>query len=339
MLGKIALEEAFELPEDMPGWKSSWGTKFFRNNMEERASWIQDLNHIRVNFAKQFGVGYQILSHSNPGVQGVADAAEAAEYASRVNDYVATGIKDHKHCLGAFAALPMHNGQQAAEELRRCVTTYGFKGALVGDTQRSGPGGRHTIYFDQPEFDVLWRTCEELDVPFYLHPSQPSPIQYEEIWNDREFLVGPVESFANGVSVHTLGLIINGVFDRYPNLKFIIGHLGEKLPIDLWRINHWFEDRQPKTCKRTIYDYFKQNIWVTTSGDFSTPALQMCLDQLGADRILFSIDYPYEEFDAACPWFDKAPISAADRAKIGRENAKKLLKLGRYPDCDSAVTA
>ena len=124
-------------------------------------------------------------------------------------------------------------------------------------------------------------------MPFYLHPSHPSPVQYEEIWNDREFLVGPVESFANGVSVHTLGLIVNGVFDRHSNLKFIIGHLEEKLPIDLCRINHWFEDRQPKTFKKTIYGYFKQNIWVTTSGDFSTPALQVCIDQLGVDRILF----------------------------------------------------
>ena len=338
MLGKVALEEAFDLPEDLPGWKQSWGAKFFRNNLDERAAWIADITDIRLDFARQFGVGFQVLSHSNPGVQGVADPADAAKYASHVNDYIANSIKDHADRLGAFAALPMHYGQQAAEELRRCVDLYGFKGALVGDTQRSGPGGRHTVYFDRADFDILWKSCEELDVPFYLHPSAPSPIQDEEIWADREFLVGPVLSFANSVSTHTLGLIVNGVFDRHPNLKFIIGHLGEKLPIDLWRINHWFEDRQPKTFKKTIYEYFRQNFWVTTSGNFSTPALQMCIDQLGVDRILFSIDYPYEEFDKACPWFDGAPLSAADRAKIGRENAKKLLKLGEYPDCDSPVT-
>ena len=113
ILGKVVLEEVFDLPEDLDGWKRSWGVKVFPNNLEERASWITDITKIRTDFARQSGVGHQILSHTNPGVQGVTDADEAAKYASHVNDYLVHAIKGYEHCLGAFAALPMHNGQQA----------------------------------------------------------------------------------------------------------------------------------------------------------------------------------------------------------------------------------
>lgn len=234
----------------------------------------------------------------------------------------------------------MHDPTQAAAELRRCVTQYGMKGALVNDTQRSGPEGNDNIFYDGPEWDVFWQTCTELDVPLYLHPRNPTGVVFEKLWKDRQWLIGPPLSFAHGVSLHLLGMVTNGVFDRHPKLQIVIGHLGEHLPFDLWRINHWFEDRKKLLgldCKKTIREYFDQNIWITTSGHFSTTTLNFCMNEISSDRILFSVDYPFEYFSDACDWFDNAEMSTRDRLKIGRENAKSLFKLGQYKDCDTKV--
>lgn len=234
----------------------------------------------------------------------------------------------------------MHDPKEAADELRRCVTKYGFKGALVNDTQRSGNDGDDLIFYDKPEWDIFWQTCTELDVPFYLHPRNPTGTVFEKLWKDRQWLVGPPLSFAQGVSLHLLGMVTNGVFDRHPKLQIILGHLGEHIPFDLWRINHWFEDvKKPLglDCKKTIREYFNENIWITTSGHFSSPTLNFCMNEISSDRILFSVDYPFEKFEPACTWFDNTELSISDRAKIGRENAKGLFKLGNYKDCDTKV--
>lgn len=136
----------------------------------------------------------------------------------------------------------MHDPKQAADELRRVVKEYGFKGVLVNDTQRAGGDGDDMIFYDQPEWDIFWSTVTELDVPFYLHPRNPTGTIHAKLWAARSWLVGPPLSFAQGVSLHLLGMVTNGVFDRHPKLQVVIGHLGEHLPFDLWRINHWFED-------------------------------------------------------------------------------------------------
>lgn len=137
-------------------------------------------------------------------------------------------------------------------------------------------------------------------------------------------------------------MVTNGVFDRHPSLQIIIGHLGEHLPFDLWRINHWFEDRKKPLglaaqCRKTIREYFAQNIWITTSGNFSSTTLNFCLAEVGAERILFSVDYPFEEFGEGCGWFDGVEINTRDRARIGRENAKGLFKLGGFKDSEAPV--
>lgn len=135
-------------------------------------------------------------------------------------------------------------------------------------------------------------------------------------------------------------MVTNGVFDRHPKLQVILGHLGEHIPFDMWRINHWFEDRKKQlglACKKTIRQYFNENIWITTSGHFSTTTMNFCMAEVGADRILFSVDYPFEMFSDGCDWFDSAEMSTRNRLKIGRENAKVLFKLGQYKDCDIEV--
>ncbi|KAL4940146.1 hypothetical protein BDV06DRAFT_230546 [Aspergillus oleicola] len=338
MLGKIALEEAFALPRFEE--KTRWWASLFSTDPETHVKEITDINKIRIAHADKHGVGYQILSYTAPGVQDIWDPVEAQALAREINDYLAGEIQGHRDRLGAFATLSMHNPTEAATELRRCVKEYGFLGALVNDTQRSGPDGDSMIFYDNSDWDIFWSTLTDLDVPLYLHPRNPTGTIYDKLWADRKWLVGPPLSFAQGVSLHALGMVTNGVFDRHPRLQIILGHLGEHIPFDMWRINHWFEDRKKKlglaeTCKKTIREYFADNFWITTSGHFSTNTLVFCMGEVGADRMLFSIDYPFENFQDACGWFDCAELNLVDKRKIGRENAKRLFKLGSFKDSEA----
>lgn len=228
------------------------------------------------------------------------------------------------------STLSMHDPRIAADELRRCVTQYGFLGALVNDTQRNDASGDSMIFYDGEEWDPFWKTVTELDVPFYMHPRNPTGVFLEKLWAPRKWLIGPPLSFAQGVSLHLLGMVTNGVFDRHPKLQVVIGHMGEHLPFDLWRINHWFEDvKKPLglSCKRTIREYFQNNIWITTSGHFSTPTLKYAIEEITAARIMFSIDYPFESFEDACQWWEKIDLASDVKQRIGRDNAVALFKL------------
>ncbi|KAF2139764.1 uncharacterized protein K452DRAFT_352500 [Aplosporella prunicola CBS 121167] len=342
MHGKIALEEAFALPR-LDAQSRRWAS-LFSTDVDKHVAEITDINATRLRYADAHGVGFQILSYTAPGVQDIYDREEADALAREINEYIAARVREAPEGrLGAFATLSMHDPATAAAELRRCVFEHGFLGALVNDTQRSGPAGDDLVFYDRPEWDGFWATCTELRVPLYLHPRNPTGVVFDKLWKDRSWLIGPPLSFAHGVSLHLLGMVTNGVFDRHPDLQVIVGHLGEHVPFDMWRINHWFEDRKKllglaETCKKTIREYFAQNIWITTSGHFSTTTLNFCLAEVGADRILFSIDYPFESFEDACGWFDGVPLNVTDKLKIGRENAKKLFRLGEYKDSDTPLT-
>ncbi|KAJ4342107.1 hypothetical protein N0V95_007043 [Ascochyta clinopodiicola] len=250
MLGKIALEEAYEVAGNNE--KSMREAKLYihPNDRERYIRQIHDIKDERVRLADEHGIGYTIVSLTVPGIQGIADRVEAERKATEINNWAAEQIKKHPRKLGAFACLSMHNPSQAAEELRRCVKEFGFHGALLCNFQHAGNNGETYLFYDQPEYDAFWKVCQELDVPVYIHPSAPTDIVYEKL-------------------LHLMGLITNGVFDRNPNLKIIVGHLGEHIPFDFWRINHWLEDVErplaheqsvENFAKRSIYDYFKKNI-------------------------------------------------------------------------------
>lgn len=222
-----------------------------------------DIHETRAKKMQEHGVAHTILSLTAPGIQDFDDAKVAAEKAREVNDYTYEQIKSSGKQFSAFASLSMHEPEEASRELRRAVTELGCVGALVNDNQRL-PNDEHAWY-DQPEWDSFWKTCTDLDVPFYLHPIAVKGELHRRLYKDRAALIGPVKSFATGVSTHILGMIVNGVFDRHPKLKIIIGHLGEHLPFDMWRINHWLEDVHRKRGgtkqQLTIRDYFARNIW------------------------------------------------------------------------------
>ncbi|KAL1296815.1 hypothetical protein AAFC00_004441 [Neodothiora populina] len=340
MFGKVILEEAFALPR-MKKETEAWAGLFAIDG-KKHAHEVNDIDETRMAYMDKYGVGYQILSYTAPGVQDIRDPKEAQALAREINDYIANQVKGKEDRYGCFATLSMHDPQEAAAELERCVKDYSFKGALVNDTQRSGADGEGMIFYDTPEWDVFWQTCTKLDVPFYLHPRNPTGAIFEKLWKGRDALIGPPLSFAQGVGLSTLGMITNGVFDRNPKLQLIIGHLGEHMPPDLWRIDHWLEDiKKPlgyaPQCKKGVREYFSENIWITTSGNFSGPLLQLCMTEMSADRILFSVDYPFENFHDACTWFDGVELNLRDKLKIGRENAKKLFKLGQYKDSEAPL--
>jgi 2,3-dihydroxybenzoate decarboxylase len=185
------------------------------------------------------------------------------------------------------------------------------------------------LYYDLPQYWDFWQVVESLDVPFYLHPRNPLPSQ-ARIYEGHRWLLGPAWAFAQETAVHALRLMGSGLFDKYPRLAIVLGHMGEGLPFGMWRVDHcngWVKGRHNYPAKKPIADYFHANFHITVAGNFCTPALLTAMLELGSDRILFSTDWPFENVDQAADWFDVAPISEADRLKIGRTNAIKLFKL------------
>lgn len=334
MVGTIILEEAFNLPEwaEMSAYQASFFTP--DGDGQAHARRLVDIHGERLEKMDKYGVDFNILSMTAPGVQDFTDPKEAADAAVRANDWLYEQVKLNPKRFGGFAALSMHDPQTAADELTRCVKELGFLGSLVNDNQRTADD--KPIFYDTPEWDIFYKACTDLDVPFYLHPIAPKGAIFEKLYKDRTPLIGPCMSFPNNVALHLTSMIIKGVFDRHPKLKVIVGHFGEKIPIDLWRINHWIEDVHKKRksiteMKHDLWYYFKTNIYITSSGDFCTPVLKFVGEQVGYDRLMFSLDYPYEQFELGLPWVNSLkPEGDFTQEKLDSFRsglARKLFKL------------
>jgi 2,3-dihydroxybenzoate decarboxylase len=275
------------------------------------------------------GIEMMLLSLNAPAVQAIPDPAQADEIARRANDFLAGEVRKRPDRFQGLAALPMQDPARAARELTRCVKELGFRGALVNGFSQVG-NAETGVYYDLPQYRPFWATAERLDVPFYLHPRNPLP-RDAKIYEGHSWLLGPIWAFGQETAVHALRLMGSGLFDAHPRLQVILGHMGELLPFALWRVdnsNAWITERNTFPAKKRIRDYFRENFHVTTSGNFHTPALLSAMLEVGADRIMFSTDWPFENIDHAANWFDACDISENDRQKIGRTNARRLFKLG-----------
>ena len=185
------------------------------------------------------------------------------------------------------------------------------------------------VYLDLPQYRPFWAAVEQTGLPFYLHPRNPLPEDCA-IYEGHPWLMGPTWAFGQETAVHALRLIGSGLFDEYPRIQVVLGHMGEGLPYSMWRIDHrnaWVKAPHKHKAKKKIADYFNANFHLTTSGNFRTQTLIDAMLEIGSDRILFSTDWPFENIDHAADWFDAASISEADREKIGRSNARRLFKL------------
>ena len=323
MQGKIALEEHLAIEATL-GDSKVFGAHVW-DTLHPR---LFDVQEIRLREMDKHGIEMMILSLNAPAIQAIHDTNRAVEVAREANDVCAEHMRKRPDRFQSFAALPMQDPQAAAAELTRCVRELGFVGALVnGFSQVGAPD--NVVYYDLPQYRPFWRTVESLGVPFYLHPRNPLP-SWTKFYEGHNWMLGPNWAFAAETAVHALRLIGSGLFDECPNLQVVLGHLGEGIPVQLWRIdgrNTWMNEPHRYAAEHGVGHYFRKHFHVTTSGNFHTPSMLNAMTELGAERVMFSVDWPFEDIGQAAVWFDHAEISEADRARIGRNNAMKLFKL------------
>jgi gamma-resorcylate decarboxylase len=321
MAGAIALEEHFVPPElerciAAVGWpEAKW-----RRVLDA----LTDIDGRRLESMDACGIERAVLSLGSDGVQSITDRREAVTVAREANDALAEAVVRRPDRLAGFAALPMQDPDAAAAELERAINDLGFVGALVNGFSEFDRDA--VAYYDQPEYGDFWATVERLNVPFYLHPRNPLP-GHVRAFDGRPELLGPTWAFGVETGTHALRLIVSGLFDRHPNLQLILGHLGETLPFAIARLEQRIAHVADVRLERLPRTVLRQNFHVTISGNYHTPSLLGVMLEIGADRILFAADYPFEDMADAATWLGALPISPADREKIARTNASRLLKL------------
>jgi gamma-resorcylate decarboxylase len=323
--GKITLEEHFVLP-------SSYDTTFRPPGLRKEIwegieSRLLDVERERLPQMDAHGIDMQVLALSSNGIQAETVTQTAIDHAHAANQWLAEKfIAPHPTRFSGFAAVALQEPRAAVSETERCVSQLGFKGVLVNGYVNAGSAER-AEYLDLPKFFPFWEMTEGLGVPVYLHPRAPLPSQ-RVIYEGHEELMGPMWAFGAETAAHALRLITSGLFDRFPKQQIILGHLGEGLVAMMARAQRRFEYAPcGKELKKPLAQYLKDNFYITTSGNFHTPTLNNVIEEMGIDRVMFSVDYPYESISEGATWFDNCPLTADERLKVGRGNAQRLLKL------------
>jgi 2,3-dihydroxybenzoate decarboxylase len=316
MVRKIALEEHFLCP----GFEDYWYPTVADVAPEPRdilLRKLRDFGDERLQAMDGGGIEHAILSLSGPGVQVEKDTSVAIANARKANDYLAEQVAKRPDRYSGFAHLALQDGHAAADELSRCVTTFGFKGALIN-------GNTHGIYLDDPSIEPLWERAQDLGVPLYLHPGDP--VSQMPVLDGHKGLKRATWEWTVETGSHALRVVFGGVFDKYPRATFVLGHLGETLPYLLWR----FDSRAKLyglKFERTPSRYIRENMAVTLSGMYSREPLLCALAALGEDRVMFSADYPFESAAEAGAFMDEVELSPAQREAVAFGNASRLFKL------------
>jgi 5-carboxyvanillate decarboxylase len=336
---RIAAEEAFAPPEVLdayrqliarepgldPGFTSLMG---FYLGSSQRAvqvmSRMTDFSELRLRDMDDSGITKQILSLTSPGVQ-IFDASRGAALAQLSNDYLASAIQKHPDRFDGLAAIAPQDPVAAVRELERGVRKLGLKGVIINSHTRGE-------YLDAPKFWPIFEAASALEVPIYLHPNTPPPAMIGPFLESG--LDGAIYGFAVETGLHMLRIILSGVFDRFPGLQMILGHLGEALPYWLFRIDFMHRamvaaGRYPsvKKLNRKPSEYFKQNIYVTTSGMAWQPPILYAQSVLGMDRVLYAMDYPYQFVPEEVKVTDELPLSDADKKRLYQTNAESVFSL------------
>jgi 2,3-dihydroxybenzoate decarboxylase len=311
-------------PADEPGFTKMWGDIFNSGSPQgaEFARRLVDLGELRLKTMDDHGVAMQVISITSPGVQ-IFDADKGTALAKQANDRLIAAVRAHPTRFAGLAAIAPQNPSGAASELERAVK-LGLKGALINSHTKGE-------YLDDQKYWEIFAKAQELDVPIYIHPRSPSP-EMVKPFQKYTGLEAATLGFAAETSLHAVRLILSGVFDDYPRLKIILGHMGEGIPFWLDRIdnrNRVFSAMNPdqRKLRKEPSEYFRENFYITTSGMDFEPALMLCHKVLGPDRILFAIDYPYEESENPVRVLDEAPMSDDDKAKIYSRNSQELFRL------------
>jgi predicted TIM-barrel fold metal-dependent hydrolase len=279
-----------------------------------------DLGESRIAHMDEAGVDVQVLSFGSPGPQAFA-AEVAIPMARDANDRLFEATKKYPDRFYGFAALPTADPEKAAQELERCVTKLGFKGAMIHSHQQGE-------FLDGAKYRVVWKTAERLGVPVYLHPALPHPQVVKAYFEGYEELARAPWGFAIDTSSHFLRLVFSGLFDDCPKLKIILGHLGEGIPFAMHRLDtHARAAAERRGLKKAPIDYFRDHLVVTTSGNWYEPAFVCTLLAMGIDNMLFAIDWPYESNKVGMEFFNKLSLNDTDKHKLAHGNAEKLLRI------------
>jgi 5-carboxyvanillate decarboxylase len=325
---RIATEEAFATPQQLESIRrlmtrtEGYHPDVWLGGLQTQglvSDRLLDLDGERLQIMDKAGVDMAVLAMTSTGVQQFP-ADEAARVATEGNDLLAAAIRRHPTRYAGLATIPVQDPPTAVKELERAITKLKLNGVMIN----SHTNGE---YLDEEKYWPILEAAEALDATIYIHPRAPGPAMREAY---RKYQIEhAIWGYAVEVGLHTVRLLLSGVFDRYPKLRVVIGHMGENIPYGLYRMdwmhgNYSFD--RPK-LKLTPGEYFKRNFLITTSGVNWEPALKFCIEVLSADNIMWAVDYPYQETVEATEWLDAAAISDEDKAKIFQRNAERAFKL------------
>jgi 2,3-dihydroxybenzoate decarboxylase len=319
---KIALEEAMlEAGTESLVPEHANHPEFYDNFAK-----LVDLGEARLKVMDDNDIERSVLSVTTPGLQGLATTDGAKEVAKKWNDYLIKSVSQQANRFSALVSIPTVTGEDAATELFRVAPASEVVGCMINGFDSCGELGAK--YLDLPEYDSFWQALEKTNLPLYLHP-RSVPESRQTAYQDFEALKGSTWGFHVETAEHCLRLMLSGVFDRFPNLKIIIGHMGEFLPFWAWRLDHRMrvENRLSELpCKKMVTDYLKSNFYITTSGYFEDNALIHAAKVMGIERVMFSVDYPYESTKQASQWFESIPFSEEEKQKMAYDNAMEILR-------------
>ncbi len=311
----VALEEHYWDPDLVALFPGREGKRV--SEVERR---LLDMSELRLREMDEAGIDIQVLSHGAPGTQKLA-AEPAIKMARQTNDRLAEFIAGNRKRFSGLCLLPTAAPAAAADELERSVDKLGLKGAMVH-------GLTNGKFLDEKQFWPIFERAQALDVPIYLHPSFPHPAVIDAYYKDYAAaypeILGPALGFTVEAATQCVRLVISGAFEAYPRLKIIVGHLGEGIPFLLWRIDESLSRSNRATPFR---ETFRKHFYLTTSGNFSDTALTAAITEMGIDRIMFSVDWPFISNKAASDWLKASALSPADKVKVFGQTAKTLLRL------------
>ncbi len=325
----VALEEHVVMPELMacldPAALAARGwPRPDRLPPQMAAAGLAEAGAERLADMDRAGIDVQVLSAGGPGAD-LLDTAEGPRFARDYNNRLKRIADQHPARFSGFAHLPMSAPEAAADELERAVTALGLKGAMINGTIDG-------LFLDDARFAPILARAERLGVPLYLHPGlPPEPVRrayFGGLPDEAGLLLsGPGFGWHAETAVHVLRLVLAGALDRYPKLKLIVGHMGEGLPAMMGRIDETFAEYGARHLARSVTETLHDQLWITTSGFFTLPPFLAALLAFGADRLLFSVDYPFSSNRTAAEFLASLPVSLDDRRKIAHANADALLGL------------
>ena len=335
---RIATEEAFTTPAladaykvlaqtkgsnnlDMAFMKSIFDEPTPGSMRDEFRRRLLDLDQERLAIMDASGVDMHLLSLTIPGVQ-MFDADTAIDFSVAANDALAAAIHRHPKRYAGLACFAPQAPERTAKEMDRAISTLKLNGFIINSHTNNE-------YLDEAKFNPIFEAAEALGRPIYLHPRSPSDGMAEPFRNYQ--MAGSIWGYAAETGTHAVRLIFSGLFDRFPKLKIVLGHMGEALPYWLWRLDFMHARRTKegltKKLQLTPSEYFRRNFSITTSGVESHDVLEYVIKVLGVDNVMWAIDYPYQPTAPAVGFMDSAPLSRADLNKVYFQNAERIFHI------------